>query len=85
MVDYTSSEHYEEKFEFPLWKLIQKRAKEKDISYIQATEEVLPDYVKTIRYTDKEFVTQEIEKRHRELESLTERQKSGVQSNYKLQ
>ncbi len=28
-----SNKHYEEKFEFPLWKLIKKRAKEKDLSY----------------------------------------------------
>jgi hypothetical protein len=84
MVDY-SSEHYEEKFEFPLWKLIKQRAQEKDISYVQATEEVLPEYVRTIRYTDKEFVSREIEKRHRELERLTELEKTGVQSNYNLQ
>jgi len=65
--------------------MIKQRANEKDISYVQATEEVLPDYVRTIRYTDKEFVSREIEKRHRELEHLTEIEKTGVQSNYNLQ
>ena len=55
MVNSTADEHYEEKFEFPLWKLIKQQAEEKDISYVTAVGEVLPEYVKTIRYRDKEF------------------------------
>ena len=55
MAEPTSDKHYEEKFEFPLWKLIQQRAEEKDISYVQASEEVVPEYAQTIRYRDTEF------------------------------
>ena len=52
MVDVAKAldQHYEEKFEFPLWKLIKQRAEEKDISYVKAAEEVVPEYVKTIPY-----------------------------------
>ena len=60
---------YEEKFEFPLWKLVKQRAREKDISYSAALDEVLPEYVKTIRYRDAEFereVSEEIKpKKHK--------------------
>ncbi len=74
----TADEHYEEKFEFPLWKLIKQRAEEKDISYVKAAGEVVPEYVKTIRYRDKEFEDAEIQKREKELDELTERaQKAG--------
>lgn len=44
--------HYEDKFEFPLWKMIKQRAEEKDISYVDAIREVVPEYQKTIRYED---------------------------------
>jgi hypothetical protein len=57
-----SDKHYEEKFEFPLWKLIKQRAEKKDISYLAASEEVVPEYVKTIRYGDREFEEAEIGK-----------------------
>ena len=50
-----SDKYYEEKFEFPLWKRIKQRAEEKDISYIAAAEEVVPEYAQTIRYRDTEF------------------------------
>ena len=43
-------EYDEEKFEFPLWRLIKQRAAEKNISYVKAALEVAPDYQKTIRY-----------------------------------
>ena len=68
--------HYEEKFEFPLWKLIKQRAEEKDISYVEASCEVVPEYVKTIRYRDEEFEEAEIQKRAKELAELAERQQS---------
>lgn len=55
MADPTSDKHYESKFEFPLFKLIKERAEEKDISYHDAAKEVIPEYVKTIRYGDIEF------------------------------
>ena len=65
--------HYEEKFEFALWKLIKQRAEAKDISYLAAAGEVLPEYVKTIRYRDKEFEDAAIQKRAKELAELAER------------
>ena len=65
-----ADEHYEEKFEFPLWKLIKQRAEEKDISYLAAADEVVPEYVKTIRYRDEEFEDAAIQKREKELAEL---------------
>ena len=73
----TADEHYEEKFEFPLWKLIKQRAEEKDISYVEASGEVLPEYEKGIRYRDKEFEDAEIGKRQKELAELAERERKG--------
>jgi len=73
----TADEHYEEKFEFPLWKLIKQRAEEKDISYAEASGEVLPEYVKTIRYRDTAFEKEEVEKRQRELVEMTLRMQKG--------
>ena len=62
-----SDEYYEQKFEFPLWELIKQRAEEKDISYVAAAEEVVPEYVKTIRYRDTEFEDAVAKKRAKEL------------------
>ena len=62
--------HYETKFEYPLWKLIKQRAEEKDISYLQAAGEVLPEYEKGIRYRDKEFEDSCIQARQKELAEL---------------
>ena len=73
MAEPTSDKHYEEKFEFPLWKLIKQRAKEKDVSYAKASMEVLPEYQKIIRYRDTEFEDAEIKKRRKELNELAER------------
>ena len=75
MVEPISDKHYEEKFEFPLWKLIKERAKEKDISYGAAADEMVFEYGKTIRYRDKEFEEAEIGKRRRELDELAERER----------
>ena len=77
MPEPTSDKHYEEKFEFPLWRLIKQRAKEKDISYLAAAEEVVPEYVKTIRYRDTEFEDAAIQKRMKELSELAEREEGG--------
>lgn len=74
MPEAMSDKHYEEKFEFPLWKLIKQRAEEKDISYVAASEEVVPEYVKTIRYRDTEFEDAAIQKRAKELAELAERE-----------
>ncbi len=59
--------HYEEKFEFPLWKLIKQRAEEKDISYAEASKEVFPEYARTIRYRDTEFEDAVVKKRQEEI------------------
>lgn len=74
MAEPMSDKHYEDKFEFPLLKLIRQRAEEKDISYADAATEVIPEYTKTIRYRDKEFEDAEIRKRQKEM--AAERAKS---------
>jgi len=63
-------EHYEKKFEFELWKIIKERAEEKDISYVQAASEVLPEWDREIRYRDEEFNRAETGKRHKEIAEL---------------
>ena len=67
--------HYEEKFEFPFWKLIKQRAEEKDISYSDAAAEVCPEYCRTIRYRDTEWSDAQIE--NREAEGVAEVQDSN--------
>jgi hypothetical protein len=64
------NEHYEEDFKFPLWELIKKRADTKDISYVAAIEEVVPEYIKTIRYRDEVFENECIQKRRKEFADL---------------
>ncbi len=78
MAKETAAEHYEERFEFPLWKLIKQRAEEKDISYLQAAREMLPEYQKGIRYRDDEFESAEIDKREKELAELAERKQEEI-------
>jgi len=78
MLEPTSDKHYESKFEFPLWKLIKQRAEEKDISYLKATDEVVPEYVKTIRYRDTEFEDSEIHKRAEELRTSVDREQTTM-------
>jgi len=70
MPESTSDKHYESRFEFPLWKLILQRANEKDISYSEAADEVLPEYTKGIRYGDQEFEDTARHKRGEELKKL---------------
>lgn len=60
-------QHYEDNFEFPLWTLIEERAEKDDISYAAASELVVPEYVKTIRYRDTEYEDSEIAKREQEV------------------
>jgi len=74
MAEPTSDKHYEEKFEFPLWKLIKQRAEERDISYSAAYREVLTEYEKTIRYKDTEWTDEQIRKRNKEVTELRERE-----------
>ena len=66
-------EHYEKKFEFALWKLIKERAEEKDVSYVQAAAEVLPEWDKEIRYRDEKFNRAETSKRQKEIAELKKR------------
>jgi hypothetical protein len=54
--------HYEEKFEFPFWTLVKKRAEEKDISFSDAAALVAPEYAATLRIRDVEFTDSEIAK-----------------------
>jgi len=68
----TADNHYEEKFEFPLWKIIKERAAKKDLSYVKAALEVLPEYEKGIRYRDTAFEEAEVGKRAAELKALQE-------------
>jgi hypothetical protein len=75
MAEPTSDKHYEDKFEFPLWKLIKERAEKKDISYHDAMLEVVPEYEKTIRYGDTEFEQEQIKKRRAEQLALSERER----------
>jgi len=75
MAEPTSDKHYEEKFEFPLWKLIQQRAEEKDVSYVEAAVEVLPEYEKGIRYRDEEFETACIQARQKEMAEIAQRER----------
>ncbi len=75
MAEPTSDKHYEDRFEFPLWKLIKERAEEKDISYHDAVLEVVPEYEKAIRYGDIEFEQEQIQKRRAEQLELSERER----------
>ena len=68
----TADQHYEEKFEFPLWKMIKTHAAKKDISYVKAALEVLPEFEKGIRYRDTKFEEAEVGKRAAELRALQE-------------
>jgi len=77
MPEPTSDKHYEEEFEFTLWKMIQQRATEKDISYRKAADEVVAEYKKTIRYRDVEFETEHIQGRIKEMAELRKLEQSG--------
>jgi hypothetical protein len=70
MAESNTDDHYESTFENPLWKLIKKRAREKDISYLTAAEEVVPEYAKTIKYRDTEYENAEVEKRAKQMTEL---------------
>ena len=77
MAEPTSDKHYEEIFEIPLWKLIKQRAEEKDISYRKAADEVVQEFKKTIRYRDKDFEREQIQKRYGEIAELRKREQKG--------
>lgn len=71
--------HYEEKFEFRLWKMIREHADEKDISYSKAAAEVVHDYSKTTRCRDVKFADAVIHAR--ETEGIAEVQDSNRELN----
>lgn len=73
----TSDKHYEEAFEIPLWKLIKQRAEEKDISYRKAADEVVQEFKKTIRYRDRTFEREQIQKRYGEIAELRKLEQKG--------
>jgi hypothetical protein len=73
----TSDKHYEEVFESSLWRLIKQRAKEKDISYREAADEVVPEFKKTIRYRDRPFEMEQIQKRYEEIAELRKSEQQG--------
>lgn len=52
--------HYEEKFEFTLWKMIRQRAEEKDISYSDAAAEVEPEFSRMTRIRDQAYTDEQI-------------------------
>lgn len=77
MPEPTSDIHYEKEFEFFLWRKIQQRAKEKDISYRKAADEVVLEYKKMIRYRDTEFETEHIQNRLKEIKELRKMEQNG--------
>jgi len=74
MTETGPDKHYEERFEYPLWKMIRQRAEEKDISYNAAYQEILPEYLKLIKYGDTEWVDAQIKKYNQETAMLKERE-----------
>lgn len=72
--------HYEEEFEFPLWNLIKQCAEEKDISYSRASEMVVPEYVKTIRYGDTEYEDEVIGTREKEIDEKRARDRKAQEA-----
>jgi len=76
MEEVFSDKGYETDFKNSLWSLIKHRAKEKDISYLAAAEEIVPEYAKTIRYRDTDYENSEVEKRAKEMTELIKREQN---------
>ena len=74
MAEPTSDKHYEDKFEFPLLKLIRQRAEEKDISYLAAADEVVPEYANALKWRDAEYNESLFKKQQEEMEALRKAQ-----------
>lgn len=73
MVEPTSVDNkYEAEFEFPLLKLIRQRAEEKDISYLEAADEVVPEYARTLRLRDSEYIEELLKKEQEHLDQVKE-------------
>lgn len=67
--------HYEEKFEFRLWKMIREHADARDVSYSRAAAEVVHEYSKTTRCRDVDWADAVIAAR--EAEGVAEVQDSN--------
>lgn len=76
MVEDFPGKGYETEFRNPLWSLIKQRAKKKDISYLSAAEECVPEYAETIRYRDTEYENSEVEKRAKEMAELMKQEQN---------
>ena len=68
-------DHYEEEFEFELWRIIQDKAEELNCSYEDASVIVLPEWMKGIRYRDTEFEDALINKRRQEMLEVSEHER----------
>lgn len=79
--------HYEEEFEFPFWKLVRKRAEEKDMSFSDAAAEVCPEYSRTLKVRDVEWTDAQIAKSENEgfAEVLTYAGRKGETQKYKVE
>lgn len=74
MSQHKPNEHYEDWFEFPLLKLIRQRAEEKDISYLAAADEVVPEYARALRFRDVEYNEALFKEQRKQLEELRKAQ-----------
>lgn len=74
MSQHKPNEHYEDRFEFPLLKLIRQRAEEKDISYLAAADEVVPEYARALRFRDAEYNEELFKEQQKQLEELRKAQ-----------
>ena len=74
-----AGEHYEEDFEFELWKMIKEHAKKKDLCYLDAAIEVMPEYGKGVRFYDEEF---EEELRQNRKKELAEQKAEGIKRGF---
>jgi len=72
MEEPTSDKHYEEEFEFELWKLIKEYAEKHDVSYLKAQNKVLKDYSLNagLRYRDEAYEDPIIKKRWDDLKEV---------------
>jgi hypothetical protein len=74
-----AGEHYEEKFEFELWKMIREHAEKNDLCYLDAAIEVMPEYGKGVRFYDDEFEEKLRQNRKQELAAQKE---EGIKKGY---
>jgi hypothetical protein len=68
-VEPMSDKYYENKFEYPLMKLIRQIAEEKDISYHDAALLAIPEYDKTIHWGDEAYELSIIKKNVEEVKT----------------